>query len=125
MDTDWKKGSTMLDTNCANDRQLNSRQFVKFASRPYPCLSVFIRGKKTSQKGTGIGTIREWRLANRRNELAIGMNSKQKNEMRRDCLICPGWPQKNFTGVERESDMILLPASASRRKPESHERKIG
>lgn len=30
----------MLDANCANYRQLNSRQFTKFASRPYPCPSV-------------------------------------------------------------------------------------
>jgi hypothetical protein len=30
----------MLDPNGANDRQLNSRQFAKFVSRPYPCLSV-------------------------------------------------------------------------------------
>jgi hypothetical protein len=60
-----------------------------------------------------------------RNELAIGMNSKQKNRMRRDCLIWPGWPQKKFTGVERESGLMLPPASASRKESESHERKIG
>jgi hypothetical protein len=53
------------------------------------------------------------------------MNSKQKNQMRRDCLICPGRRQKKFAGVEREPDLILLPVSASRRELESHERKIG
>jgi len=42
--TDWKDGGTMPDPNGANDRQLDSRQFAKFASRSYPCLSVSIRG---------------------------------------------------------------------------------
>ena len=41
--TDGKEGRTMLDTNCADYRQLNLRQFAKFASPRYPCLSVFIR----------------------------------------------------------------------------------
>ena len=44
MHTDWKERGTMLDTNVANYRQLYSRQFAKFASRPYPCPSVSIRG---------------------------------------------------------------------------------
>ena len=42
--TDRKEGSTRLDPNCANYRQLNSRQFAKFASRPCPCLFVSLRG---------------------------------------------------------------------------------
>ena len=38
--TEEKERSTMFDTNCANYRQLNSRQFAKFASRPYPSRSA-------------------------------------------------------------------------------------
>jgi len=70
MDTDWEKGRTMLDTNFANDRQLNSRlAFV----RVYPCPSVVknfsVRNGDWNNQGMKIGQLR--------NELAIGMNSKQ------------------------------------------------
>ena len=63
MDTDGKDGSTVFDANCANYRQLNSRQFAKFASRPYPSRHGGIRGGKCSQKAmmlSGISVKPQW-----------------------------------------------------------------
>ncbi len=64
----------MFDTNCANYRQLNSRQFAKFASRPYPSRSagsVSIRGQRKSPAAPlpglllcGVACFAGWQLWN-------------------------------------------------------------
>ena len=58
MDTDShgsERRGTMPDTNCANFRQFNSRQFAKFASRLYPCSSA---SSAVSTSEVGLKTLR-------------------------------------------------------------------